>query len=158
VQRTWRGSLYFWWIWASQVGEIEFQFLFTALVIVKTLELRCSIAVNNYGIWKTIWSIWGIKRWATRTGEVPDVEGRVDKGSADGDGGVRNQIDCCKSMPWSTNMNWGIPIQQSSPSMRSSTEWGGGYGALKEIFKHQSRLWSADRDWGASIHQNHPSM
>jgi len=45
----------------------------------------------------------GDKRCAARKGAVPEVECRVGKGSVDGDGEVRNEIEGCKSRPQSSN-------------------------------------------------------
>jgi hypothetical protein len=43
------------------------------------------------------------KRCAARKGGLPDVECRVGKGSGDGDGGVHNEIEGCKSRSRSSN-------------------------------------------------------
>jgi hypothetical protein len=43
------------------------------------------------------------KRSASRTGGVPDVMCEVGKGSTDGDGGVQNEIEGCKSSERSAN-------------------------------------------------------
>jgi hypothetical protein len=47
------------------------------------------------------------KRCTARKGGLPDVECRVGKGSGDGDGGVHNEIEECKSRSRSSN-----PAQQ----------------------------------------------
>ena len=55
------------------------------------------------------------------------------KGSADGDGGVQNEIEGYKSKPRSTDRDRGAHIQQSSPSMLSSAERGGRQSVWNEI-------------------------
>ena len=49
----------------------------------------------------------------------------VCKGSADGDRGVQNEIEGCKSSPKNANGDKRAQIQQSSPSMLSSAKRGG---------------------------------
>ena len=100
AQRCWRRSLYFRMIQVWWVGEIEFQQHLAWFVISKGLELRGWLAANQSGVWKVILRICWQKRCATRKGGVPDVKCRVGKRSADGDGGVQNEIGGRKLMPW----------------------------------------------------------
>jgi len=116
AQRSWRSSLFFRIIPAWQVGEIEFQCRLARFVISKRLEFWCLLAVNQNGVWNTIWWIRRKKRCATSRWGVPDVECRVSKGSADVDGGGRNVIEGSKAGPRWADRGWGAPIQQSSHS------------------------------------------
>ena len=57
----------------------------------------------------------------------------VGKGSADGDGGVQNEIEGRKSRPTSADGDGGTHIQRSSSSMLSSAERGGRQRVWNEI-------------------------
>jgi len=109
-QRSWRHCLYFQMIRARRVGEIECQCHLPRFGISKRMELRGQLAVNQNGVWKAIWLIWGKKRCATRKRGVPDAECRVGQGSADGDGGARIEIEGHKSGPKSADKVQGAPI------------------------------------------------
>jgi len=122
--------------------------------------------------------MWWIQRkmWCTtRKEEMPDVEWSVGKGSADGDGGVRNEIEGRKYRPMTAARVWRVPGQQNSPPIQSSTEQKGRYiiraeteGLLIEVEEGIGKRWSqwrtsdkysstecwmkyysAKQDWGA---------
>jgi len=57
----------------------------------------------------------------------------VGKGSADGDGGVENEIEGRKSRPRSADGDRGAHILRSSPSMLSSAKRGGRQRVWNEI-------------------------